>query len=180
MIMWLRWVVSNLLNEMAEEKVQHVVERAKHLVQTARGPRARCRIRRRREPTRPRRRWRCCLPSVWNRADWSIARRDVVTTECPAFVEHIGLLDGRPVMIAESGVGQPAAAQATEDLIKIHHPQWIVSTGFAGALVPDVAVRPHSDGRLDRRQPPSAAGGGLPHRSASRSRRRRRCTWGGC
>jgi adenosylhomocysteine nucleosidase len=63
---------------------------------------------------------------------------DLVTTECPAFVEHTGLLDGRPVMIAESGVGRDAAVQATEDLIKLHRPQWIVSTGFAGALVPDL------------------------------------------
>ena len=36
---------------------------------------------------------------------------DVVTTECPAFVEHLGLLDGRPVMIAESGVGRAAACR---------------------------------------------------------------------
>ena len=131
--MWLRWVVSNLLNEMAEEKVQQAVERAKHFVQTARGPR----------PGQD--------PSAANAQPPEVAlvfalglesgglvdrTTHVVTTHCAAFVERVGMLDGRPVIIAESGVGQQAAMQATEDLIKIHHPRWIVATGFAGALVP--------------------------------------------
>jgi adenosylhomocysteine nucleosidase len=132
--MWLRWVVSNLLNEMAEEQVQHAVERAKHFVQAARGPRAG------QDPlaTGAQAPPEVALLFALGLESGGLVDRttQVVTTECAAFVEHVGMLDGRPVMIAESGVGRPAAAQATEDLIKIHHPQWIVATGFAAALVP--------------------------------------------
>jgi adenosylhomocysteine nucleosidase len=135
--MWLRWVVSNLLNEMAEERVQHAVTRAKHLVKTVRAP----------QPghdtqpiASPPPAPEVVLLFAMGLESGGLVDRmtNLVTTECPAFVEHTGLLDGRPVMIAESGVGREAAVQATEDLIKIHHPQWIVSTGFAGALVPDL------------------------------------------
>jgi adenosylhomocysteine nucleosidase len=135
--MWLRWVVSNLLNEMAENKMQHAVERAKHLVQAARGPRPG------QDPlkaTSPLAAPEVALLFALNLESGGLVDRatNVVTTECPAFVERAGLLDGRSVIIAESGVGQQAAMQAAEDLIKIHHPRWIVATGFAGALVPAV------------------------------------------
>jgi adenosylhomocysteine nucleosidase len=135
--MWLRWVVSNLLNEMAEEKVQQAVERAKHFVQSARGPRPG------QDPVTGANAAAAPPPEValvfaLSLESGGLVDRagHVVTTECPAFVERIGMLDGRPVVIAESGVGRQAAMQATEDLIKIHHPQWIVAAGFAGALVP--------------------------------------------
>lgn len=57
-----------------------------------------------------------------------------VTTRCASYVEHAGRLDGRPLVIAESGVGAKAAAKATEDVIAMTKPAWIVSAGFAGAL----------------------------------------------
>lgn len=60
--------------------------------------------------------------------------RDAVTTRCPAFLEHAGYLNDQRLVIAESGVGGKAAARATEDVIAIHKPSWVVSTGFAGAL----------------------------------------------
>lgn len=63
---------------------------------------------------------------------------DAVTTRCPSFLEHAGFLNGRRVVIVESGVGQASAARATADVISIHRPAWIVSTGFAGALVDNV------------------------------------------
>ncbi len=60
--------------------------------------------------------------------------KDRVVTRCPAFLEHAGELDGRRIVIAESGIGREKAAKATEDLIAIHRPSWVVSTGFAGGL----------------------------------------------
>jgi adenosylhomocysteine nucleosidase len=55
-----------------------------------------------------------------------------------SFVEHRGDLNGQALVIAESGVGAEAAARATEDLIDLHAPQWIVSAGFAGSLNVDL------------------------------------------
>jgi adenosylhomocysteine nucleosidase len=59
---------------------------------------------------------------------------DAVSTRCQSFFEHAGRLDGRRVVVAESGVGVELAARATQDLISLHRPQWVVSAGFAGAL----------------------------------------------
>lgn len=59
---------------------------------------------------------------------------DRVTTRCASYVEHAGRLGGRPLVIAESGVGAKAAANATDDVIAVNKPDWIVSAGFAGAL----------------------------------------------
>lgn len=61
-----------------------------------------------------------------------------VTTRCASYLEHAGRLDGRPLVIAESGVGSKAAAKATEDVIAMCEPDWVVSAGFAGALTEDV------------------------------------------
>jgi adenosylhomocysteine nucleosidase len=48
--------------------------------------------------------------------------------------EYDGLLQGRRVLAVNSGVGGEAAARATERIIARHHPAWIISAGFAGAL----------------------------------------------
>lgn len=55
-------------------------------------------------------------------------------TKCKSFVEHSGAVQGKEVVIAESGVGPEAAAAATADVIAYHEPAWIVSAGFAGGL----------------------------------------------
>lgn len=60
--------------------------------------------------------------------------KDAAATRCASFVEHAGSLGGRRVIVAESGVGREKAARATDDLIAIYRPAWIVSAGFAGAL----------------------------------------------
>lgn len=64
--------------------------------------------------------------------------KDRVTTRCPTFLEHAGWLEGRRVVVAESGVGRKLAARATEDLISVHQPAWVISAGFAGALTPEL------------------------------------------
>ena len=48
--------------------------------------------------------------------------------------ERAGRLDGREVVIVESGVGAAAAARATKAAIEFYEPRWVVSAGFAGAL----------------------------------------------
>jgi adenosylhomocysteine nucleosidase len=51
-----------------------------------------------------------------------------------------GRLDGRRVVLVESGVGRENAARATHALVDAHRPLRIVSAGFAGGL--DPALRP--------------------------------------
>jgi adenosylhomocysteine nucleosidase len=58
----------------------------------------------------------------------------VVATEGSGFVAREGGLDGRRLVVVESGAGAAAAAQATRALIQGHQPRWIVSAGFAGGL----------------------------------------------
>ncbi|MFV1965654.1 MAG: hypothetical protein ACC628_09550 [Pirellulaceae bacterium] len=64
--------------------------------------------------------------------------REAVTTRCPNFVEHAGFLGDRRVALIETGVGRELATHATLDVIALHRPRWIVSTGFAGALTPEL------------------------------------------
>ena len=59
-------------------------------------------------------------------------------TRCANYVEYAGVLDGKRVVVAVSGVGTSAATQTTEDLIAIHRPAWVVAAGFAAALQEDV------------------------------------------
>jgi adenosylhomocysteine nucleosidase len=58
----------------------------------------------------------------------------VVRTEGSGFVAREGGLEGRRIVIVESGAGSAAAAKATEALVPGHRPRWIISAGFAGGL----------------------------------------------
>lgn len=62
--------------------------------------------------------------------------QESVSMRCPNFVEHAGMLASRRIAVAETGVGRKAAALAAEDVVTLHHPSWVISAGFAGALVP--------------------------------------------
>lgn len=61
-----------------------------------------------------------------------------ITTHCHSHTEHRGQLNGRQVLVVESGVGQPAANSVTADVIGLHQPNWVISAGFAGALRPEL------------------------------------------
>ena len=63
----------------------------------------------------------------------------VVSTEGAGFVAREGGLHGRRVVLIEAGVGSEQAAQATQALILGHHPRWVISAGFAGGLVDNLA-----------------------------------------
>jgi adenosylhomocysteine nucleosidase len=60
------------------------------------------------------------------------------TIRCPSFVEHTGLLGEQRVALIETGVGHELATRAVADVIALHRPRWIVSSGFAGALTAEL------------------------------------------
>lgn len=51
-----------------------------------------------------------------------------------------GIYDGIRIAVVESGMGPARACRATEALLDGHSPRWIVSTGFCGALIPDMQI----------------------------------------
>lgn len=57
-----------------------------------------------------------------------------IRIEGDRFTAREGGLGGKRLIVVESGAGQKPAASATEKLILGHHPQWIISAGFAGGL----------------------------------------------
>ena len=60
------------------------------------------------------------------------------TTRVSSFTEHAGTLRGKEAVVIETGVGGQAAAAAVSDVIEFHEPKWVISAGFAGALVSEV------------------------------------------
>lgn len=62
----------------------------------------------------------------------------VVTTNAAGLTVRQGRVRDRNVVVVISGVGQLAAARATQALIAGHRPSWVVSAGFAGGLDPQL------------------------------------------
>jgi adenosylhomocysteine nucleosidase len=56
------------------------------------------------------------------------------------FVFRGGRYDNIRIVVVESGTGFARARRATQALIDAHSPKWILSSGFAGALVPSVKI----------------------------------------
>ena len=56
------------------------------------------------------------------------------------FVFRGGRYDNIRVVVVESGTGFARARRATQALIDAHSPKWILSCGFAGALVPSIKI----------------------------------------
>ena len=129
--MVLRWVVGNVLRRAAHEKVAEVVAEAARGKATA-GPQAAD------DETAP----PCDVGIVFAlgiEAGGLLDRLSgVVTNRGKGFVAHEGSLVGRRVVAMVSGPGRAAAERATEALIAGHRPKWVVSSGFAGALVKDL------------------------------------------
>lgn len=63
---------------------------------------------------------------------------DARTVRLGDSLEHTGLLAGKSVVVANTGVGQKAAAKIAADVIGFHQPRWVISAGFAGGLHDDV------------------------------------------
>lgn len=64
--------------------------------------------------------------------------RERVTMQCASHAEHAGVLNGCRVATIEAGHGQQVAATAALEAIRFHHPRWVISTGFASALMPEL------------------------------------------
>jgi adenosylhomocysteine nucleosidase len=60
--------------------------------------------------------------------------KGVVATHGAGFVAREGGLEGKRIVVVESGVGKEPAARAAEALILGHRPRWLISAGYAGAL----------------------------------------------
>jgi adenosylhomocysteine nucleosidase len=58
----------------------------------------------------------------------------VVRIDGAGFVIREGGLNGRRIVVVESGAGREAAARATASVILGHDPRWVVAAGFAGGL----------------------------------------------
>jgi len=56
------------------------------------------------------------------------------------FVFRGGSYDGVRVAVVESGVGFARARRATESLILAHTPDWVLSCGFSGGLMPHTKI----------------------------------------
>lgn len=63
---------------------------------------------------------------------------DAETSRQPHGVEHAGRWHGREVVVVEGGVGPAAAARAASEAIRFYQPRYVLSAGFAGALVDDL------------------------------------------
>jgi adenosylhomocysteine nucleosidase len=138
--MLLRWLVNQYLRDAAEQKVREVVGDAF----TERAPR---------KPAEPTAALASQSPSAAGIDDEFIpcdvafifalgiesgglvdALKGAETSRLKHGLERAGKLDGREVVIVESGVGAAAAARATKAAIDFYKPRWVVSAGFAGAL----------------------------------------------
>ena len=56
------------------------------------------------------------------------------------FVFRGGRYDGIRIAVVHSGMGFARARRATQALIDAHSPPWILSCGFAGALLPEMKI----------------------------------------
>ncbi len=51
-----------------------------------------------------------------------------------------GRFGSRRIAVVETGAGAAPAARGTRALLDAHHPEWIISCGFSGALVPELVI----------------------------------------
>jgi adenosylhomocysteine nucleosidase len=127
--MWLRWAVSNWLRSEAARRAQEAVGEAMHT-----------RAEQESSDEPPAELPPCDVGVVFalnlEAGGLLDLMQDVVVTRGAGFVARRGLLDGRRVVVIESGPGRENARQATEALIAGHRPQWIISAGLAGGVDP--------------------------------------------
>jgi adenosylhomocysteine nucleosidase len=124
--MMLRWLLASYAHQMTRQKIQETVTQAWQQVSGQS------------EARRPGDLPPCDVALVLSteaEAEGLAKRLDgKVTMRCATYVEHAGRWCDRRVVVAECGLGAPAVERAVADVIAIHHPAWVVSTGFAAAL----------------------------------------------
>lgn len=80
----------------------------------------------------------CALPMELR--DFVARWTKVKTYTGGTFTFRGGFFHGIRIAMVESGMGQERARRATHALIDAHSPRWIVSTGFCGALIPEMSI----------------------------------------
>ena len=70
-----------------------------------------------------------------------------VTLRGQGFVVRQGELRDRRIVLVQSGPGRTRAASAAQALLDGHHPEVVISAGFAGGLDPEAPPRRHRRGR---------------------------------
>jgi len=80
------------------------------------------------------------------------------------FVFRGGRYDGIRIVVVHSGMGFARARRATQALIDAHSPPWILSCGFAGALLPEMKIGDivTADAVIDTHGHELACGLGMP------------------
>ena len=133
--MWLRWIVSQYVRQAAEQKVRQVVSSAgQEAIARQAKPQPESADEAVHVP--------CDVAVVFALSIESGGFVDLlqgaVSERRPSGMYRYGTLDGRRVLVVESGVGRQAAAQACDDLITVDRPRWVLSAGFAGGLHADL------------------------------------------
>jgi adenosylhomocysteine nucleosidase len=125
--MMLRWMLANLIRQAADRKISEAVTAAaEQMTGNLSGDESPAEL--------PPCQIAVVFATNWEAEDFASRLGARTTTRCASFVEHTGTMDGVGVAVVETGVGTQAARQATEDVVAIHKPAWVVSAGFAGAL----------------------------------------------
>src|SRR5262245_19655811 len=131
--MLLRWLVNNYLREAAQGKLQSVIKETLRGGDPAKALEGEPQEQKPPELAPP-----CDVAFIFALGVEAGGLVDKLTgatvTKCNTFVEHAGTLQGKEIIIAETGMGAEAAAAATADVIKFHEPTWVVSAGFAAGL----------------------------------------------
>lgn len=137
--MWLRWVVSNLISQVAEDKVRQAVNQAKNAVEPAVRRQVQSSGQNTQDQQPPPRPDNVVVFALGLESGGLVDRMSEVNTmRCATFVERTGQLDSRRVAACESGEGCEAAGRATRDIIQLHQPKWVISAGFASAITPEL------------------------------------------
>jgi adenosylhomocysteine nucleosidase len=139
--MVLRWIVNRYLHEAAEQKLRQLAAGAPAHVESPQAGASRGKspsgVAAERDDFLP-----CEIAFVFALGIESgglvDCLKDAETSRHKHGIERAGELDGREVVIVESGLGGQVAARAVRAAIEFYRPRWIVSAGFAGALCPDL------------------------------------------
>ena len=76
----------------------------------------------------------CVFPSAAEAGGFVDKLAGTKTTKCKGFTERRGLLGNTVVTVVEAPVAQELLARIVQEVIRLHKPTWVVSSGFCVAL----------------------------------------------
>jgi adenosylhomocysteine nucleosidase len=140
-IMLLRWIVSNLVQHAARQQMADLVAEATGQ-KSARRDEPGTGSRAGDEDAAPEVSPLCDIACLFAMGVESGGLADLLqeseSGRYGSYTGHLGQLGGRRVLVADTGAGSVAAAQATWDIVARHQPAWIVSSGFAAGLTAEM------------------------------------------